>query len=107
MTTVISERVTHCKSDVCSLWGVLTDTDRMNRAVGMAKVSYAPLNDQSAARFLASTRLGGFAVSYEERPYEWEYLKRFKIFRAMRGGPSRSVEMSTTFATRADGGTDV
>src|SRR5438034_423837 len=47
---VVSERVIECRSDACSLWNLLTDTDRTNRAVGMARLDLSPLRDATAAR---------------------------------------------------------
>src|SRR5215813_13408986 len=94
MAEIISERAVECQGDLCSVWNVLTDTDRLNRAVGMEKIELSPLNDASAARYLASTRLGGFPVEYEERPYEWVYLQSFKVLRKMRSGPVESMEMA-------------
>ncbi len=107
MAEVVAERVVSCRSDVCSLWNVLTDTERMNRAVGMDRVALEPLSDGSAARFLATTELGGFQVQYEERPYEWVYLESFKVFRKMRSGPAESLEMSYRLEPAPSGGTNV
>ena len=104
---VIVERSVVCKADVCSMWNVLTDTERLNRAVGMDKVELAPLSNGTAARYLATTRLGGFLVQYEERPYEWVYLKSFKVLRKMRSGPVESLEMSYVLDEATRGGTDV
>lgn len=97
MTALIAERAIDCQSDVCSLWNVLTDTERMNRAVGMEPVEFAPLKGPGAARFVGTTNLGGFDVEYEERPFEWEYLRRFRVERRMRTGPAAAVDFSFAF----------
>jgi len=91
---VVSERVLACRSDARSLWNVLTDTDRTNRAIGLARLDLAPITSSSAARYLVSTDLGGFHVEYEERPFEWVYLKHFKILRRMRSGLLAWMEMA-------------
>jgi adenylate cyclase len=104
---VVSERVIECRSDACSLWNLLTDTDRTNRAIGLARLELTPLENTSAARYLVSTSLGGFSVEYEERPFEWVYLKHFKILRRMRSGPVEWIEMAYTLDTLKNGGTRV
>jgi class 3 adenylate cyclase len=107
MKPVIEERSVECDSDVCGLWTELADTERMNRAVGMKKVEVTPLANDSAARFLLRTNLGGFTVEMEERPYEWTYLKGFKIRRIMRSGPAASLEFGYAFDTLPTGKTRV
>lgn len=97
MSVIAVERTVECKSDVCSLWNALADTERMNRAVGLDRVDFEPLEGAGAARFLASTNLGGFDVQYEERPFEWQYLKRFAVERIMRGGPAARVVFGVGF----------
>ncbi len=104
---VVSERVIECRSDACSLWGLVTDTDRTNRAVGMARLELSPLENASAARYLVGTELGGFHVEYEERPFEWVYLKHFKVHRRMRSGPVAWIEMAFLLDPTPSGGTRV
>jgi class 3 adenylate cyclase len=107
MKPLVTERTIDCRSDVCSLWTLLTDTDRLNRAVGMEKIHLEPLSDGTAARYLATTSLGGFTVKYEERPYEWVYPKSFKVLRRMRSGPLSTLQMEFHLAPTALGGTTV
>jgi class 3 adenylate cyclase len=104
---IVSTRTVRCRADICSLWNAITDTERLNRAVGMERVALSPISDSSAARYLASTRLGGFSVQYEERPYEWVYLQQFKVLRKMRNGPVASLEMSFALDRNEVGGTDI
>jgi hypothetical protein len=87
MTILVAEDTVACRSDVCDIWNVITDTERLNRAMGMNRLNIEPLSDASAARYLVSTHMGGLPVAYEERPYEWLYPKSFKILRKMRSGP--------------------
>jgi len=65
-------------------------------------VSYRPVEDgqPGVARFVATTRASGFALEYEEAPFEWEHARKFSVERRMRKGPlSRylfSIELSPT-----------
>lgn len=107
MDPVASEIVVACKSEARALWGSIADTERLNRALGMTKLSLRPLNDGSAARYLVSTRRGGFSLEYEERPFEWVYPESFGIVRKMRSGPFSSIETNFLLSPTPNGGTAV
>jgi adenylate cyclase len=107
VTAVVSEVTLACRSDVCTVWGAVADTERINRLLGMSRISVQPLSDASAARYLVSTHLGGLPVEYEERPFEWIYPRSFKILRKMRGGPLDSLEFGYALDPLPDGGTSV
>ncbi len=107
MSKVVSELTVACRSDVVGMWDALTDTERLNRALGMSKLTVQPLDDATAARFLIRTHLGGLAVEYEERPYEWIYPRAFRVVRRMRSGPLEELDVAYVLKPRADGGTDV
>lgn len=107
MRSIVSEITLACRSDVRSLWDALADTERTNRVLGLRRIAVRPADGASAARYLVKTTLGGFPVEYEERPFEWIYLKSFKILRIMRSGPLASLEVAYAFEPRRDGGVDV
>jgi class 3 adenylate cyclase len=96
------ERTVLARCTVGALWPVITNTDRTNRAVGMAPVQYRPAS-VGAARFLGSTQLGGFEVEYEERPAEWELERWFRLERRMHGGPISSLQMHFSFESGSSG----
>ena len=104
---VVLTRTVLCRSDPCSLWPFLADTERMNRGAGMRPLEIAALADESAARYVIRTRLEGFGVEYEERPFEWILYERFGVRRDMRNGPVTRLEFSATLAPTDDGGTRV
>src|SRR5262249_39545925 len=94
------------KGDICVIWAALTDTERLNRAVGMNKLAIEPLTNETAARFLLKTNLGGFTVEIEERPFEWTYLKHYKIRRVLRTGPASRLELDSALSPTPSGGTN-
>jgi len=102
-SSVRLQRVVQCASSPEALWPLLADTDRLNRAAGLARIEVKPLDGAGAARFLVSTKLGGFRVEYEERPVEFVEGERFKFVRVLRRGPVRSIQMSFELRARADG----
>ncbi len=105
MSAIIVERTFTCRSDVERLWPLITDTEALNRALGSGPITLRPNDDASAARYLVTTRLAGFSLEYEERPFEWVYPTRFSIVRRMRSGPVRELSVGWRMATLGEGGT--
>ncbi|HEY2516603.1 MAG TPA: DUF5939 domain-containing protein [Polyangiaceae bacterium] len=93
------------------VWRYVSDTDRTNRALGAAPVEYTSIEDGAAsgARFVARTRAGGFALTYEELPFEWSHAKELRVVRRMRGGVLESYVVQWSLAPGAarPGGTRV
>jgi class 3 adenylate cyclase len=105
MSEVVVEREVECSTDPASLWCHISDTERLNRAIGLGKIALAPNDDHTAARYVVSTVSGGFAMEYEERPYEWVEHERFKVRRVLRKGLFRSIENTFELAPGKRGGT--
>ena len=104
---VVSSRVSMASAPA-DVWPLITDTDRTNRLlIGKAAV-YKPIEEgtKSSARFVAETSVGGFAMSYEESPFEWTLNKSFSVYRKMRGGPLKAYTFGITLDPTAAGGTD-
>lgn len=79
------------------VWPLLIETDRLNRLIGLAPVSYHPVEPEAAAtgaRLVGETISGGFHVRYEELPYEWTWPRRFGVLRRYRGGPLQWLSVS-------------
>ncbi len=89
MAAIVVERAVDLGSEPSALWCIITDTERLNRAIGMGRIELLPNDDDSAARYLVRTVSGGFPVEYEERPYEWVENERFSVRRVMRRGAAR------------------
>lgn len=89
---VIAQAEVICDADRARLWTALTNTERLNRAAGMGPITVSPLEGGGAARYLARTVIGGFGVEYEERPFEWTYLKDYRVHRVVRSGPVKSID---------------
>jgi class 3 adenylate cyclase len=106
MATLTVQRKIACASEPQRLWCVITDTERLNRAIGLGPIRLEPNDDDSAARFIVDTVTAGFPVEYEERPYEWVENQVFTVRRNMRKGAARWLENSITLTERSDG-TDV
>lgn len=104
---VVVERVVPCKAEAAALWPHITDTERLNRAIGLGRIRLTPNDDDSAARHLVSTVSGGFPLEYEERPYEWVEPKRFSVRRDVRRGLVTRLTNTFELSPAAGGGTEV
>lgn len=106
MPAVVVETCVTLASAPDAVWPLITDTDRMNRLLSTPAI-YKPIEPgaTSSARFVVETTTGGFAMSYEEAPFEWTVPKRFSVRRRMRSGPLRSYTYATSLEPTSAGGT--
>jgi adenylate cyclase len=97
------ERVFQCDRTLSEAWELLSDTDRMNRAIGAGAVSFSPApgNDASAARFIGHAKLGALSLEYEEMPFEWEREHKFSVLRTMKAGPVHSYRFGAELTKEA------
>jgi class 3 adenylate cyclase len=102
---VVVERTLACRSDVKRLWDAVTDTGYLNRLSGLQPFALSEVKDATGVRFRVKTRAGGFSVTWQEQPFEWQYLKRFRVRRLMEAGPVREIDTSFAFAPDELGGT--
>ncbi len=99
---IVLEQWIECESDVCSMWKGLSDTDWLNRAMGNERLEVSgATNAESAARYLVRTRLGGFEVTWAEKPYEFDFMKSLKVRRDMVSGPVERLDIA--YRTEARG----
>jgi adenylate cyclase len=101
------ERIVELSSERSQLWCAIGDTERMNRAVGLGPLQISPHDDATAARYVVRTVSAGFALEYEERPFEWVQNERFRIHRSLRRGVVRSMTNEFWLSPSASGGTSV
>ncbi len=89
------------------LWPYVANTDRLNRAVGLAPVNQ--LTASPTADFARTARLKSFGleIEWQEYPFEWVRDREHRVHRAYRTGPLQSLWNHVVLARRADGGTDM
>lgn len=109
MASVVVTSTITLSSAPADVWPLITDTDRTNRLVIGTSNVYRPIeaDAKGSARFVVDTRAGGFALSYEEAPFEWTLNKKFSVYRKMRSGPLHSYGYGITLEPTAAGGTQV
>jgi adenylate cyclase len=104
MDAVVVTRSVDLASPPERVWPLISDTDRFNRLLGMSTVRYRPIDatgpggepNKTSARFTAETRAGGFALTYDELPFEWTKERSFSVHRRMHGGPVESFTWRCT-----------
>jgi class 3 adenylate cyclase len=106
MSAVVVERSIDCACERQALWCMVADTERLNRAIGLGSIALAPNeSEESSARFVVSTVSGGFAMEFEDHPFEWVENERFTVRRVLRGGMFHEIVTSFSLAPRDGGGT--
>jgi adenylate cyclase len=106
-SVIVSTRV-RMASAPADVWPLITDTDRANRLLLGKPPVYKPIEKglKSSARFVAETSAAGFAMSYEEAPFEWTLNKSFSVYRKMRSGVLKAYTFGITLEPTEAGGTD-
>src|SRR5215213_5629399 len=88
-----------------ALWPLVSDTARMNRAIGSPPVVHTvtPLPGGSS-RLEGQIRLGGLTVArYVEQPFRWEAPHSFVVVREFQAGPLLRVQAGARLTAVEDG----
>jgi class 3 adenylate cyclase len=88
------------------LWPYVTNTDRLDRALGFSPVRYTTRFDpERGVRRFAEGRKAGMTEVGEEYPYEWVELRRMGVLREYSQGPFKWLVSVVELIPRAGGGT--
>src|SRR5262249_5553372 len=87
------------------LWPYVSNTDRLNRAVGLPAVHFTTVPTEHGVRRLAQVRKLGLQVAWEEFPFEWVEGRRMGVLREFSQGPFKWFVSVTELLPRAGGGT--
>ncbi len=81
-----------CRASRSEAWAHVSNTLRLNRAVGTSRVSVVERATSGLDRFEVRGRLGGIDVTYLERPFAWSEGEFFAFERTFLNGPARSLK---------------
>jgi serine/threonine protein kinase/class 3 adenylate cyclase len=88
------------------LWPLVTNTDRLDRAIGFAAVAYKTRYEPGrGVRTFTEGRKAGQIEVGEEHPYEWVEPRRMGVLREYSKGPFRWLVSTVELEPRPDGGT--
>jgi serine/threonine protein kinase/class 3 adenylate cyclase len=88
------------------LWPHVSNTERLNRAIGLPAVDYtATPDEQGGVRRLAGFQKLGMQIGWQEFPYEWIEGRRLGVFRQFHRGPWSWFTSVVEMTPRPDGGT--
>ncbi len=88
------------------LWPFVSDTERLNRAVGLPPVRFATREvPGGGVRRFGTVRKLGLTATWEEHPFEWVEARRLGVLREYSRGPIRWLVSVVSLDPRPDGGT--
>lgn len=90
------------------LWPYVSNTERLNRAVGLPGVAFSTQNDpEQGMRRFGQFRKMGLTATWEEHPFEWVEARRMGVVREYTQGPFKWLVSIVELAPRTDGGTNL
>lgn len=95
-------------SSPAELWPFVSNTDRVNHAIGLPSVTYTTNIDpvHGVERF-AEAKVSGQKIRWREHPYEWIEGKRLSVLREFTHGPFDWFANVVELAPIAGGGTRI
>jgi eukaryotic-like serine/threonine-protein kinase len=95
-------------SSPAALWPHVADTDRFNKAVGLAPVTFTdePRPDGLVKR-TGHIRVLGMSVSWRELPFEWVKNRIHSVFRWYDAGPIAALWNEVSLQPLEEGGTEL
>ena len=96
MRPVVQEVAVDLASSIEQIWPLISDTNRINAAIGLPPMQFRPVEaeSKSGARFVGRTSVLGMTTDFDEYPFEWSYGKDIRVLRQMRKGSLASVVIS-------------
>lgn len=92
-------------SNPAELWPHVSNTERVNAAVGLPPVEYVTRKDERGVKHrFGSFKLGWTRLSWEEHPFEWIEGRRFSILREFENGPFQWFVSTVELIPRPEGG---
>ena len=86
------------------VWPILSQTDWLNRALGLPAVEYAMTPAPGGgSQVNARTRLMGFEVRWREHPFEWREPEYYRVRRVFENGPFLEARLGVEFLEPVSG----
>lgn len=91
---VTHEQTVLLKAERDALWPFVSDTERLNREIGLPPVSYRyEGRGEGGARLLGDTTVAGIKTQFEEESYRWVAPSWWAVRRTFDNGPMRGYQV--------------
>jgi serine/threonine protein kinase len=88
------------------LWPHVSNTERLNRAIGLPAVEYSTTaNENGGSQRFGRFRKLGMAIGWQEHPFEWIEGRRMGVLREYNEGPLKWFTSVVELTPRSGGGT--
>ncbi|MBI3969274.1 MAG: adenylate/guanylate cyclase domain-containing protein [Chloroflexi bacterium] len=88
-----------------ALWGLVADTRRLNRAIGLPQLTYTvtPADDGGSNVAAAIRVCGVTAARWREYPFDWQEPWRYSVRREFEGGPLDTLTATVELRPQGSG----
>ncbi|MBW7458326.1 adenylate/guanylate cyclase domain-containing protein, partial [Paenibacillus sepulcri] len=87
------------------IWEILSNTNRINRAIGLDPVIRGELRDhRSISRAMKSTALRLLPMEWQEYPFEWKERHWYEVYRHYSRGPMKTFRSGIQLSEADNGG---
>ncbi len=92
-------------SSPARLWSFVSNTERLNRAIGLRAVDYSSdIGDVGEVRRFAKIKIAGIRMRWREHVFEWIEERRFGVLREFDSGPLKWFTSVVELHPRVGGG---
>ncbi|WP_372368039.1 protein kinase [Candidatus Uabimicrobium sp. HlEnr_7] len=92
------------KSTIKDLWPHVTNTEKVNKALGLVAPDYSYVNNpQNGRQLFARNKSKLFSLEWQEHPYEWLHEKRMSILREYNYGIFKWMASIVEFHSHGEG----
>lgn len=95
----------HLEASPEALWPYVSNTDRMNRAVGLPPVAFRRVIGPGGVETYASNRVLGVNLRWRVHPFEWIEGRRWGVLRVFEGGVLHWFTVELELQPKPSGGT--
>lgn len=93
-------------STPAELWPYVSNTERLNRAIGLPPIRYTTtMNQDDCVETFANVRIAGMAMRWREHVFEWIEERRMGILREFESGPLKWFTSVVEFVPTVEGRT--
>lgn len=90
-------------SSSSALWPYVSNTERLNKAIGLAAVDESVARDGDEVVLLGAQTQAGFALAWQEQPFEWVFERRLSVVREYSQGPVAWYRSTVTLTPTGTG----